>query len=215
MNHNQEHQEASQVRIDAASAVGRLIHAMVGHQGTDDELAEVAEMANGLAKRLEQGKPRVRSSDMMLRYDKPVAEGGELTCWPDCMVAGAAHPNGTGLKGHREGDEVVASVVLGPAHEGPPGRAHGGMIASLFDEVFGFALWMDAVPAYTAWLKVDYRKPVPLGQKLEFCGTISKRDGRKIFLSGGVAVAGELLAEAEGLFVVPREFTAVLASEDG
>jgi acyl-coenzyme A thioesterase PaaI-like protein len=210
-----QHQEASAARIDAAAAVRRLIHAIVGHHGTDSELAEVAEAANGLAKQLEQRERRVRSNDMMLRYDKPVPEGGLLTCWPDCMVAGSAHPNGTGLMGHREGDEVVASVTLGPAHEGPPGRAHGGMIASLFDEVFGFALWMEAVPAYTAWLKINYRKPVPLAEPLELRATVSERDGRKIFLAGTAGCGGEVLAEAEALFVVPREFASVLASEDG
>lgn len=210
-----EHQEASQVRIDAAAAVRRLVHAMVGHHGTDAELVEVAEAANGLAKRLEQGERRIRPSDMMLRYDQPVADGGELTCWPDCMVAGSAHPNGTGLVGRRQGDEVIATVTLGPAHEGPPGRAHGGMIASLFDEAFGFALWMEAVPAYTAWLKVNYRQPVPLGWELVIRASMSERDGRKLFVAGTAAVDGDVLADAEGLFVVPREFAAVLGSENG
>lgn len=210
-----DHSEASPARLDAAAAVRRLIHAMAGHQGTDSELAEVAELANGLAKRLEQGERRVRSDDMMRRYETPVPDGGELTCWPDCMVAGSAHPTGTGLTGRRVGDEVVASVTLGPAHEGPPGRAHGGMIASLFDEVFGFALWMEAVPAYTAWLKINYRQPVPLGEELEYRATVSSREGRKVFLTGTAGHAGETLAEAEALFVIPREFDSVLASQDG
>lgn len=201
-----QHQEASSARIDAAAAVRRLIHAMVGSEGAEEDLLAVTAATNELAARIEAGPPRRRSSDLMLRYPEPVGDGGELTCWPDCMVAGVAHPHGTGLRGRREGDEVVADVVLGPAHEGPTGRAHGGMIASLFDEVFGFALWMEAVPAYTAWLKVDYRKPVPLGERLELRATTTERDGRKMLVAGTVSVDGEVLAEASGLFVVPREF---------
>lgn len=210
-----EHQHASQTRVEAAAAVKRLVNAMVGHQGSDQELADVADMANGLAKRLEQAERRIRPADMMMRYTEPVPEGGELTCWPDCVVAGSAHPHGTGLRGRREGDEVVASVALGPANEGPPGRVHGGMIASLFDEVFGFALWMDAVPAYTAWLKVNYRKPLMLNVDTEFRGTITGRDERKVFLSGTASQDGQTVADAEGLFVVPREFASVLPSEHG
>jgi len=201
-----DHQQTSQARIDAAESVRRLVHGLVGHHGSDVDLAEVARVAGRLADTLEAGELRVRPADQMLRYELPVAEGGDLSCWPDCMIAGTAHPNGTGLHAHREGDEAVATVVLGPAHEGPPGRAHGGMVASLFDEVMGFAMWMEALPAYTAWLRVDYRAPVPVGEPVEFRARITGRERRKAFMAATARCGGEIVAEAEGLFVVPREW---------
>ncbi|MGH1493800.1 MAG: PaaI family thioesterase [Acidimicrobiales bacterium] len=197
--------QASKVRADAAASVNELIHSMVGYEGSDDDLAAVAKVAAELAERLRQGPRRVRPAGQMLRYEEPVPDGGELSCWPDCMIAGQAHPQGTGLIGRRDGDEVVAQVTLGPAHEGPPGRAHGGMIASLFDEVMGFALWMDAVPAFTAWLRVEYRQPVQLETPVELRCSVTGRERRKVFLSGTALVDGEVVAEAEGLFVIPRD----------
>ncbi len=199
------HDEPSRARLDAAAAIRRLVNGLVGYGGSEATLAEVAAVAGGLADRLECGERRVRPPAQILRYTEPVAEGGELSCWPDCMVAGTAHPTGTGIRSHRHGDAAVASVVLGPAHEGLPGRAHGGIVASLFDEVMGFALWMDVIPAYTAWLRVDYRAPVPLGQPLDLRATVTGRDGRKLFLTGTASTDGTTVADAEALFVVPRE----------
>jgi acyl-coenzyme A thioesterase PaaI-like protein len=203
----------SEARVEAANAVRRLSHAMIGYHGADADLALIASMANDFAGRLEAGPSRVRPNDQMMRYPEPVADGGELTCWPECMVAGVAHPHGTGLRARRAGDEVTATVVLGPAHEGPPGRAHGGMMASLFDEVFGFVLWMETIPAYTAWLKVDYRKPIPLGENIELRGSVTERDGRKMSVAGTANLGRETVAEAEGLFIVPREFVSLLGDE--
>lgn len=196
----------SAARLDAADAVRRLVHSLVGRHGSEADLAEVATLANGLADRLDATSTRQRPAGQMLRYESPVADGDELSCWPDCMIAGVAHPYGTGLDASRQGDEAVAQVTLGPAHEGPPGRAHGGIVASLFDEVMGFALWMEAIPAFTAWLRVDYRAPVPLGRSVELRGRVARREGRKAFLAATASCDGELIAEAEGLFVVPREY---------
>lgn len=206
--------EVSEARVDAAGAVRGLIHELVGRNGDDADLAEVAAVVDGLARRLRGAERRVRPEGHLLRYETPVADGGELSCWPDCMIAGDAHPTGTGLRGRRVGDEVVAEVVLGPAHEGPPGRAHGGMVASLFDEVFGLALWMDALPAYTARLEVDYRRPVPLGRRIDLRCGITARDGRKLHVAGTAHDGGELLAEATGLFVIPRDRVTATAPAD-
>ena len=38
---------------------------------------------------------------------------------------------------HREGDDLIAYVTLRAAHEGAPGRSHGGVVAALFDDIFG------------------------------------------------------------------------------
>ena len=182
------------------------MHGLVGHDSDDDDLAELARVVDDLAERLERSPRRVRPEDQMVRFSEPVPEGGELSCWPDCMIAGTAHPYGTGLRGRRDGDDAVVEVVLGPGHEGPPGRAHGGMVASLFDEVMGFALWMEARPAFTAWLRVDYRAPTPLAEPIELRASVTSRDGRKVFVGATATHDGQVVAEAEGLFVIPREY---------
>ena len=69
------------------------------------------------------------------------------------MVAGPANPLSAGTRIHREGDEAVLRVTLDPGFEGLPGRAHGGIVASLFDEAMGQVLYMEGERGFTAWLR--------------------------------------------------------------
>ena len=80
----------------------------------------------------------------------------------------------------RDGDDAVVRSTLGDAFEGAPGRAHGGMVAALFDEAMGFVLSIACTPAFTGRLTVTYRAPVPIGVPLEFRARLTGRDGRKL-----------------------------------
>ena len=191
-------------RVAAAAAVRRLIHAFVAHEGDDALLERIAVEANRLADELDLGADRVREQSVLDRFAEPRPDGAELACFDDCMVAGPANPLSAGTRGRRDGDEAVITVALDAGFEGLPGRAHGGALACLFDEAMGYALYMDAVPAFTAWLKVNYRAPVPAGTPLELRARVAGRDGRKCTMSAVATVDGAVVADAEALFVVPK-----------
>ena len=72
-----------------------------------------------------------------------------MTSYDERPISGRASPWGLDLDIHREGDEVVAALTLRSAHEGAPGRSHGGIVAALFDDVYGFVLTILAQPAFT------------------------------------------------------------------
>jgi acyl-coenzyme A thioesterase PaaI-like protein len=110
----------------------------------------------------------------------------------------------------RDGDDAVLRARSGEAFEGAPGRAHGGMVAALFDEVMGFVLSITCTPAFTGRLTVTYRAPVPLGVPLEFRARLTRRDGRKLLMAGEARRGDTVLAEAEALFVAvdPVRFAA-------
>ncbi len=193
-------------RTAAAAELRRLVHTFVGRDAGDDTLTEIERLAGEIADRLAQAPPREKSPDMMKRFTVPVDDHGDLTCWQDCVVAGAGHPYGTGFRGRREGDEAVAWVTLGPGHEGAPGRSHGGIIAALFDEAMGFALWMEGIPAYTAWLKTTYVAAAPIGVELEFRARVASREGRKIVLEGTAHAGDTEIGRGEALFIaIPAE----------
>jgi acyl-coenzyme A thioesterase PaaI-like protein len=115
---------------------------------------------------------------------------------------------GVAIKVHREGAEAVAKVTLGPAFEGAPGRAHGGVVAAIFDDAMGFVLSMERTPAYTGRLTVSYLAPTPVGEELEFRARLRDRTGRKLFIDGTAYHGSARVAEAEGLFIVipPERF---------
>ncbi len=182
----------------------RLIHAFVAHEGDDALLAQITADAQSAADRLLEGPARIREQSVLDRFAEPRPDGAELACFDDCMVAGPANPLSAGTRGRRDGDEAVISVALDAGFEGLPGRAHGGALACLFDEAMGYALYMDAVPAFTAWLKVNYRAPVPAGTPLELRARVADRDGRKCTMTAVATVDGAVVADAEALFIVPR-----------
>ena len=110
----------------------------------------------------------------------------------------------------REGDVAVLRITLGPAFEGAPGRAHGGAVAALMDEVMGFVLSIHATPAYTGRLTVTYRAPTPLGVEIEMRAKLHSRHGRKLRIEADAAPRPTLLAQGEGLFITvdPERFAA-------
>ena len=106
---------------------------------------------------------------------------------------------------HRHGDEIEAIVVLRSAHEGAPDRSHGGIIAALFDDVFGFVLGVIAQPAFTGELTIRYVAPTPLHRRLSCRVRLAERVGRKLLMTGElVDIEGpdeQLLVTAKATFI--------------
>ncbi|HEU4975339.1 MAG TPA: PaaI family thioesterase [Baekduia sp.] len=129
-----------------------------------------------------------------------------------CLGCGPGNPAGFGLRARRAGDRVHCEVTLGPDHAGAPGYAHGGAVATILDDAFGFVAMLGGRPAVTARLEVDYRAPVLLGVPLTIEAWDEAPPGdRKRRLRGILRdPEGTVLAEANGLFVVvdPSHFHA-------
>jgi acyl-coenzyme A thioesterase PaaI-like protein len=103
-----------------------------------------------------------------------------------------------------EGDDAVAETVLGAAFEGAPGRAHGGVVAAIFDDVMGYVLSIHKVPAFTGRLAITYRAPTPIGAPLIFRARLDRREERKLHISATAHTLDglELIAEATATFIV-------------
>ena len=88
-------------------------------------------------------------------------------------------------------------------HLGRNGAAHGGAIGLLFDSVLGFtAFTLTGKRAQrTAFLHIDYRAIVPIGQTLRIDAGVRGVQGRKIFVEAALYDGHRLLAEAHALFV--------------
>jgi acyl-coenzyme A thioesterase PaaI-like protein len=101
-------------------------------------------------------------------------------------------------------DGVMRSdVVLGAAHEGPPGKVHGGVAALLLDHFMGVTASSASRPAMTGTLTLRYRRATPLGPvRLE--GHIDRHEGYKTMVLATIADADGVTVEAEGVWVMPR-----------
>lgn len=97
-----------------------------------------------------------------------------------CFGCGQDNPEGMRLKFRldEEAQRFVARFRLSKRYVGPPGHAHGGIIATILDEAMGKVNKLRHVVAVTAEMTVQYIKPVPLGKTLVAEGWEKRVRGR-------------------------------------
>ncbi|TQL90223.1 acyl-coenzyme A thioesterase PaaI-like protein [Actinoallomurus bryophytorum] len=113
------------------------------------------------------------------------------------MIIG--HPGESGADG-----EVAALVTLGSAHEGAPGRAHGGWVAAILDHAVGRAAAQAGSPGMTVSLTVDYHRATPYGVPLDVRSRRVDQAGRKVFASAEILTDGQVTASATATLVTVR-----------
>jgi acyl-coenzyme A thioesterase PaaI-like protein len=119
-------------------------------------------------------------------------------------ITGASNPLSAPLHIWLDGDRVVGWAEYAHQYEGPPGCVHGGFVAAAFDDLLGAAQTLSGIAGFTGTLTIRMLRPTPLLGRIDYEGGVTKVEGRKIFTWGRALHAGELVAEAEGLFVAPR-----------
>jgi hypothetical protein len=100
-----------------------------------------------------------------------------------------------------DGRRSQGRIRFGPAYQGPPGHVHGAMVAAMYDDLLGRS---QLAAGFTGWITITYRKPTPLNRDLDVRAWVDRVDGRKRWVHGTCHLDGELLTEAEGLFIAPR-----------
>ncbi|GAC1323898.1 MAG: hypothetical protein NVSMB13_04500 [Mycobacteriales bacterium] len=123
---------------------------------------------------------------------------------PRCLGCGPDNAHGHHLQVRRDGgDAVLTRHTFDERHMGAPGVAHGGAVATVVDDLFGFLLYLVGELAVTRRLEVDYRAPVRLGVPYLLRAHMVRRDGRKLFVeAAGTDEAGAPVLSASALFVI-------------
>ncbi len=100
-----------------------------------------------------------------------------------------------------DGIEVRGDCVFGDQFNGPPDSVHGGVVAAVMDDILGTVCVVNDVGGFTGTLTTRYRKPTPLQKRIDLRAWVSHTEGRKTFAEATFHHDGELLAEAEGIFI--------------
>lgn len=128
-----------------------------------------------------------------------------------CFVCGLENPVGLKLRIYQTEPGVIETTFTAPGHfQGYPGVLHGGIVASILDEISGRAQMGDPSKPrfmFTGKLEVRYRKNVPVGKPLKIVGKAGKAKGKTAEGWAGIYdECGTLLAEATALLInVPPE----------
>ena len=121
-----------------------------------------------------------------------------------CFACGKNNPGGMRLKFtyDEDRDGFVCRFRLHKRYTGPPGHAHGGIIATILDEAMGKVNKLRHVIALTSQITVNYLKPVPLNKALRVeSREVSVRGRRHINMAEILNPKGEVLARSRGLFI--------------
>ena len=80
-----------------------------------------------------------------------------------CFGCGPGHPTGLHVRCFKTADGVISPIIVSGQYSGPPGAAHGGIVAAYLDEVLAAAVHRATErTAVTGELTVRYVKPVPV-----------------------------------------------------
>ncbi len=140
--------------------------------------------------------PRTKQSSLT-----PIAHGSQN----GCFGCGAGNRSGLRLKFYVDAEgRVLCRFRLSARFMGPPGYAHGGIIATLLDEAMSKANRHRGIYAMTRHMEIDYQRPVPLHTPLilEGWSESDAEGGRKHRCRAELRDAtGRVLAHSQGLFI--------------
>lgn len=119
-----------------------------------------------------------------------------------CFVCGAENPRSIGLTWFETGGEIFAAFTFDEGQQGPPGHLHGGASAAVLDEAMGAAVWTAGLRVVAVNLEINYKQPVPLGQRVTIHARIQERHERKVLTTSELRLAdGSVAVTGRGIYV--------------
>jgi acyl-coenzyme A thioesterase PaaI-like protein len=128
---------------------------------------------------------------------------GPGTQFHECFGCGPNHEIGLRVRCFRADGEVLSPIIIPVRFEGPPGAAHGGIVAAYLDEVLaGAAANHSGRVHVTGELTVRYVKPTPVERPLLGRGRARRGAGKYLDLEGTLEdlETREVVARATGRF---------------
>lgn len=135
-----------------------------------------------------------------------ILEGDNLQLDGKCFACGPENPHGLGMKIQYEKDHIACALTLPGHFQGWAGIAHGGVVATMLDEVMAYAVIHFLGNGVTASMELRYRAPVPLEKGLSIRGWVDEQRGRLAVTKATVALSetGQVLAEASAKFLLSQ-----------
>jgi acyl-coenzyme A thioesterase PaaI-like protein len=163
---------------------------VVERDPTEEVLRANAALLRGVAANLRRS-PAVERSERAGEWDALSQMAGSLV--PPFVVDRSS------------GEAIAGRVTFSSFYQGGGGAVHGGAIPLLFDQVVGrLTNSPGRARSRTAYLHVNYRQIAPLNRELHLDATLDREEGRKLFASARLRDGEDLLADADGLYIVLR-----------
>jgi acyl-coenzyme A thioesterase PaaI-like protein len=119
-----------------------------------------------------------------------------------CFGCSPTNPVGLHLRFRRTGDGVAATHTVPEHFHGAPGVAHGGIVATILDEVSCAAIFFcRGCWVVTGELSVRYLLPCPVGRPLELLARLAdERHAKYVVVEAEVRAGDVVVARSTGKF---------------
>lgn len=119
-----------------------------------------------------------------------------------CFVCGPENPRSIGLTWFEADGEIFAEFAFDEGQQGPPAHLHGGASAAVLDEAMGAAVWTAGLRVVAVNLEINYKQPVPLGQRVTVHARVQERQERKVLTTSELRLAdGSVAVTGRGVYV--------------
>lgn len=198
--------------FDLADRIRDLAEAAVTTEVGPAELAAATKAVVAATEILHAAqRPKERVARLLLhdngRYEH-LTQAGSGRLNPQAPRTEFLPPIGLTPGGTDEPFEIHARVTLTAQHAGPSGRAHGGVVATVLDQMLGMAVSVNGPAGFTAGLDIRFRGPTPCDTPLDVSARTIRQEGRKTFATGEIRADGVVAAEATAVFVAARDSSA-------
>ena len=122
-----------------------------------------------------------------------------------CFGCGFANLFGLQMELDASDGRVAGRFFVKQDHQGPPGFAHGGVIATALDEAMALLVHAQGTHAVTRRLEVDLLGPVPVGSFAVLTAWVESEGDERLELRAeltGPEAGDRTLARAAGTFAV-------------
>jgi len=120
-----------------------------------------------------------------------------------CFVCGKRNGDGLQLDFELVGEDGIRTEFTPPKrYQGWKDIVHGGIIATILDEVMVNAAYLRKIVAVSAKLEIKLRRPAAVGERLIFHGQILKQGAKTLDVKAWAEQEnGDVVAEATGLLM--------------
>jgi len=124
-----------------------------------------------------------------------------LKKYSQCFVCGDKNPSGLNVEFYLKDGKAVGEYTVQDHFQGYKNILHGGILSTLLDEVMIKSILAQDILTVTCEIKVRFKKPVKIGQRLFLEGKPTGDKGKILLAEGEIRdEAGEVVATAEGKF---------------
>jgi acyl-coenzyme A thioesterase PaaI-like protein len=127
-----------------------------------------------------------------------------------CFGCGEHNPAGLKLKFTKDGETLRTEFKPDKMHQGWPGLLHGGIVATLLDEVMSNVAYATGQTCLTAEMNLRQRKPIDINETLVITAWITRHRSKIIETAGKICLKdGTVVAESSA-----KQFIAENAAAD-